>query len=145
MAERTIERADLDGLLAKVRDGYPWPIACEAIGIRPATGTYWRNRGNQNIKDHEAGICPIDDYGLFYLEWKKARADLAGKHIAKIRGAKDWRAHAWTLERLFPREFGQYRSTERPKIVEAAAPASTGLTAEQAADLESRFLGGATK
>lgn len=76
----------------------PIKSACALAGVAPSTYRRWVRRG-------EAGE-PL--YEEFAIKARRVRASFAQELVRGIEtaGKDDWRASAWLLERLFPREFG---------------------------------------
>lgn len=72
--------------------------AAALVGVDVRTVERWIERGTQGQKI----------YAEFAQEVAKARAQFVASTIIKIRRQDgDWRAHAWILEKLRPRQFGQ--------------------------------------
>lgn len=72
---------------------------CTALDINPATFYRWQEDGGKT--DLQRELCN----GL-----KKAEADFKNallENIKKQGKEKDWKAHAWLLERKYPAEFGR--------------------------------------
>ena len=65
----------------------PMGMACDSVGLEVSRFTEWRRR-----EPRFDGIV------------RRARALAAAPLVAKVRGADDWRAAAWLLERSAARE-----------------------------------------
>jgi hypothetical protein len=73
--------------------------ACDLVSIAPRTFHEWMRRG----ENEQRGI-----YRKFYCAVARARAEAKRRLMARIVSAaeRDWKAAAWTLQKLFPAEFG---------------------------------------
>jgi hypothetical protein len=83
-----------------------------------------------------AGVSPeqLDRWcrraGAPGLAMQRARQVARYRHARLIDHSRDWRAHAWLLERLFPEEFhpasrDQHRQTDRQEQAQAQADEQT--------------------
>lgn len=77
-------------LLQLVAIGLPQSNAAEVVDLHPSTVTKRKGRDP-----------------LFLVAIGKARAKGMLARLSNIMKAKDWRAHAWYLERQFPEEFAR--------------------------------------
>lgn len=59
----------------------------------------------------------------FWHRVRRARSQGKTALLAKITGAKDWRAAAWALERMWPEEFGRPLAPPRDERPPTEAPA----------------------
>lgn len=87
-----------------LRAGAPMQHAASYAGISESTFHVWLKSGRS-----EEGT-PLERQFAFEID--KALAEVVVSGIARIAGSDDWRAHAWILERRFPRDFGQITRTE---------------------------------
>jgi hypothetical protein len=83
-------------ILAHVRRVGFTKHAARAAGIGQSTFHDWMRRGRAEA----AG-----EYRDFYEAVTAARAQAAQTLLGHVAGAEDWRAAAWLLERLFPKDF----------------------------------------
>jgi hypothetical protein len=76
----------------------PREVACPAVGISSRALRYWLERAEKG----EAR------YVEFAENLEKAQCEGQAHLLAQIRkhGAKDWRAPAWLLERIFAKTYG---------------------------------------
>lgn len=89
----------LEFLIDAISQGAPIRTACRAVGVSRSTLYRWRH-------DHD-------------IERRILKARLEGKlfHIRNINrhAENDWRASAWLLERMYPKEFSRRTVIESPK------------------------------
>jgi hypothetical protein len=95
----------IDEVAGKVRTGLPLKYAFQALGVRHTLGTDWMRKGEQD----ETYSTP---YYTLYMAVMAARAafieeQMAEKHERGKGNKGQWAEIAWTLERMFPEEFGQ--------------------------------------
>ena len=92
-------------IVQMVRDGVPLSRAGPAVGVDKKTAYNWYNRG----KEAKSG-----QLRNFYIAVEKARGQCIHDNITIIKAAapKNWQAAAWTLERLFPHEYGRLERVE---------------------------------
>ena len=91
--------------------GAPLHEAARAAGVGKATLHRWQARGRRET----AG-----PYREFRDRVREVSALVHMHAVASIRASKSWRAHAWWLERRYPREWGRRRlelATRRPPWV----------------------------
>lgn len=95
---------DVAATLLTALERMPLKSACAVAGINASTYRRWVRRG-------EAGE-PL--YEEFAIAARRVRALFAAELVRGIEtaGKEDWRAAAWLLERLFPREFGPRQRIE---------------------------------
>jgi hypothetical protein len=86
--------------------------ACTLAGVPPGTFYDWKHTGNEERQRRQSGLKPREKLQI-YVEFaeaiEKARAQGKRALIGRIVKASEttWQAAAWTLERRYPREFGQ--------------------------------------
>ena len=91
-------------VLNYLRDGMSLRDACALAGIS--------KRAFHNWVKEESALC---------AQVKKARLEGKLKHLRNINAhaADDWKASAWYLERMYPKEFAKRTVIELPKTREA--------------------------
>jgi hypothetical protein len=102
------------GILKGMGTGLKFPRACEAMGIKPATGREWLRRG----EDRDSARQPAKIYATFATEIRKKEAGLQDEllGIIKKESAWDWKAARDLLKMLWPSEFGNMdRKTAQTK------------------------------
>jgi hypothetical protein len=77
-----------------VRNGAPLPYACPAAGLPWNTAKDWNKRAREGKEPYATVWGPAI---------AKAKADHVATCIREIaeQGGKDWKAHAWLLERRY--------------------------------------------
>ncbi len=81
--------------------------AMNAAGIYAATMTYWRKRGGDHrLNGHWPPEEVVEPYASFVRDIFAAEISAEVGSLAMIRGSKDWRAHAWFLERRYRKAWG---------------------------------------
>ena len=79
--------------------------ACDYAGISEQTYYTYLKQGREDAEDGKVTI-----FSDFLESVKRARASFRIYHMSKIREAAEsgnWQASAWSLERLFPDEYGK--------------------------------------
>lgn len=91
-------------VLNYLRDGMSLRDSCALAGVS-------RRRFHQWVSEDSALSAQV----------KKARLDSKLVHVRNIRNhaQEDWKASAWLLERMFPKEFSKRTVIELPKTHEA--------------------------
>ena len=123
-------------LVALLKAGVPREVACAGVGIADRTLRIWLTKAR-------AGE---EDYQEFADKVEAAQAEAQSTMLFQIRkaGAKDWKALAWMLERVFSGRYG-YKSqvkvsleNELEKILDVA---KTVLGPEDSARLFAALAG----
>src|SRR5690606_23236803 len=109
-ATPVFDRADVDGFIREIRRGRPVKFACALAGIDPHTWRFWRRKGRNNACKARRGQEELDEYGLVWWEYQKARAAWAAARLDAIESSKKWEAHAWLLKTRFPGDFKEERN-----------------------------------
>lgn len=101
MAEASLEQSPLLSVLAG------------KLGVTDRTIRNWHRWGREEAEKREKGKEPSENrtaHVRFFQLIKKAHADFKIRHLTTItERLLGWQALAWTLERLWPAEFGQQR------------------------------------
>lgn len=105
----------LDILLACIRRGMPYDLACRSAGIAKSTFMRWKIRAEEAEDRAEKEEKPIRgdrEYLDFWDQLKDAVADRVFIRLDRIEqaGARgSWQADAWLLERCHPDLYGRQR------------------------------------
>lgn len=117
----TPERREV--ILYAISRGMTYSLSAQSAGISYSGYLGWMKRGEAEVEadekwhelpaDERIGDPPvITEYGIFYLDVKKAESDAVQRWVDRIQDAaeddKHWHAAAWMLERRYPREYGQH-------------------------------------
>ena len=87
-----------DHIASLVAKGVPLPKAARAVGVRPSKLGEWMERGRNEVTgDYRRFVRAVEIAQGKFIEEKLESIDASG--------SKDWRAHAWLLERLYPQQF----------------------------------------
>jgi hypothetical protein len=97
------------------------------VGVSTCSLDDWRNNADRVMRlledNEDALLSPRDQlYIKFAYVWNNAQTELQLGSLQKVQRAKDWKAHAWILERLATENFGR-RETQpviRPDSIEPA-------------------------
>jgi hypothetical protein len=97
------------------------------VGVSACSLDDWRNNADRVMRlledNEDALLSPRDQlYIKFAYVWNNAQTELQLGSLQKVQRAKDWKAHAWILERLATENFGR-RETQpaiRPDSIEPA-------------------------
>jgi hypothetical protein len=101
-------------IVAILEKGLPIDDACAAVGIDDSTFQRWMRKGEKALKAREPK--PEDQpFREFCAGVKKARSLGKLVHLTTIEKAStgtagnpgDWKAAAWLLERMHPKQFGR--------------------------------------
>lgn len=126
-------------LLSLLRAGVPKEVACAGVGIDSRTLRIWLTRAR-------AGEVK---YQEFADKLEAAQAEAQSSMLVQIRkhGAKDWKAVAWMLERVFSERYGyksQVKISVEAELEKLLDVAQTVLGAESAAKLFEALAGAAS-
>lgn len=105
MAKLKLNKEIIDSFCNGLSIGLTARAACDYAGISEQSYYTYINQAKEDI---DAGKKTI--YSEFFESVKKARAAFRIYHMSKIRDAAEsgnWQASAWSLERLFPEEYGK--------------------------------------
>lgn len=123
-------------LLSLLRAGVPREVACAGVGIADRTLRIWLTKARAGEKSFQEFADKVE----------AAQAEAQSTMLVQIRkaGAKDWKAIAWMLERVFSGRYG-YKSqvkvsleNELEKILDVA---KTVLGPEDSARLFAALAG----
>jgi hypothetical protein len=106
---------DLIGYIAGlVRAGNLVEVAASMAGVSPKQLADWRRRGRSDLRN---GVESV--YADFVANLDAAQAEVEAEGIQELRraGARDWRATAWYLARLYPERYGERKRVDRTSQV----------------------------
>lgn len=91
-------------LVNAFRMGATTQMACHYAMISQATFFNWQ----QQVERRDNSRDLLEEKTQLFDDIAKAKGELQLYHLTQIEGAAatDWRAAAWKLERVFPRDFG---------------------------------------
>ena len=91
-------------LLSLLRAGVPREVACAGVGIDSRTLRIWLTKARGGELKFQAFADKVE----------AAQAEAQSSMLVQIRkaGAKDWKAIAWMLERVFSERYGYKRKSD---------------------------------
>lgn len=125
-------------LLSLLRAGVPREVACAGVGVNSRTLRVWLSRARGGELKFQAFADKVE----------AAQAEAQSSMLVQIRkaGAKDWKALAWFLERVFSERYGyksQVKVSVESELEHMLDVATTVLGPESAAKLFEALAGGA--
>jgi len=106
--------ADRATFMERLRNGCPQAWACRSIRMSTATLANYRARAAQGDEPYLQFVLDMEQASAAYVCERLRIIDSAGIGVStgKRRGRGDYRAIAWLLERLFPRDFALTATAE---------------------------------
>lgn len=100
LTDEVIERTEKG-----MSEGFGLSTVIEAQSLEPRTARSWKARGDDDLARGDVDTI----YARFAAAVKRARSKGAMEGLERLRklGKDDWKAEAWTLERLYPDVYGQ--------------------------------------
>lgn len=124
-------------MLSLLRAGVPREVACAGVGIDSRTLRIWLEKARAGDPKFER----------FSIDVEAAQAEAQSSMLVQVRkhGAKDWRALAWMLERVFSERYGyksQVKVSVEAELEKLLDVAENVLGPEAAAKLFAAISGG---
>lgn len=111
MAKANIDPDIAEEIIEKLRAGAFLEAAVREVGgVTSRTVRSWLNKGKHEQEKRDKGYTAntkLDDYVVFYEFASGAMGEAENRSVNVIKKSDDWRAHAWYLERKWPKQWGK--------------------------------------